>query len=269
MVHPVWVAFSSRYLSYVLLVHTLTGSVLGKSININLPTLGILVVLALYLGSLFSSDEELADNSAFQHKYDSIEHVTKNLTMILSQTSQARDSARKEASRLKYEYDSISRARNHREEVYKYESEKYRRLYLEMTSDELSKEAERIYNEAHPVPLFDSAMEPVGVGKGPLVHLLEQNNKARHLEAENRDINEQLKIKNIENASKDFQISKYQTDSTAYAGLIQAKDTAIQVKNEELEHKDKVHRKEIRRQKLQKAVATGIAILATVAAIVF
>lgn len=189
--------------------------------------------------------------------------------MIVSETSEARDSARREANKLKFEYDSISKARNRRAEVYKYESEKYRKLYLEMTSDELSREAERIYNEAHPVPLFDSVMEPVGVGRGPLVHLLEQNNKARHLELENRDINEQLKIKTIENASKDFQISKYQTDSTAYVGLIQAKDTAIRVKNEELEHKDKTHRKEMRRQKLQKAVATTIAILATAAAIVF
>lgn len=189
--------------------------------------------------------------------------------MILSQTSEARDSARKEANRLKFEFDSISKARNRRAEVYKHESEKYRKLYLKMTSDELSQEAEKVYNEAHPVPLFDSAMEPVGVGKGPLIHLLEQNNKARHFEAENNDLNEQIRIKTIENASKDFQISKYQTDSTVFISLIQAKDTAIRVKNEELEHKDKVHRKELRRQKFQKVVATGIAILATAAAIVF
>lgn len=189
--------------------------------------------------------------------------------MILSQTSEARDSARREANRLKFEFDSISKARNRRAEVYKNESEKYRKLYLEMTGDELSLEAEKVYNEAHPVPLFDSAMEPVGVGKGPLVHLLEQNNKVKFVEADNHDLKEQLKIKTIENASKDFQISKYQTDSTVYVGLIQAKDTAIRVKNEEIEYKDKVHRKELRRQKFQKVVATGIAILATVAAIVF
>lgn len=269
MVLPVLEDSSSWFLLCAFLVLILIGDALAKSININLITLGILVVLALYIGSLLTSDAEQGDNSHLQHKYDSIEQVTKSLTMVLSETSKERDSARQEANKLQYEYDSIGRVRKHREQVYKYESEKYRRLYLEMTDDELSKEAERVYNEAHPVPLFDSAMEPVGVGKGPLVHLLEQNNKVRHLEAENHDLNEQLRIKNIENASKDFQISKYQTDSTAYVGLIQAKDTAIRVKNEELDKQKKDHKKEMRRQKFQKAVATGIAILATVAAIVF
>jgi len=240
---------------------------LDKRISINAVTLGILVILCLFVGSLFTGSGKSVNN--LQHRYDSIEQVTKKLTMILSETSEARDSARRETAKLKYRYDSIQRKRDDRAEIYKHESERYRKLYLQMTKDELAKEAERIYREAHPAPLFDPTMEPVGVGRGPLIHLFEQNNKAVHLQAENIDLNAQLKIKNIEGASKDFLISKYQTDSTAYAGLISAKDVTIQVKTEELAIQKREHRKELRKQRFQKAVATGIAILATTAAIIF
>lgn len=136
-----------------------------------------------------------------------------------------------------------------------------------MSGDELAREARRVYEEAHPTPLFQGDTAQVISEKGVMVHLLEQDKKAEFLEKDNQHLTSQLRVKNIENANLGFQISKYKVDSIANEAIKSALSNTIFLKEKEMISKEQASRKEINRWKGNTALAIGAAILAILASI--
>jgi hypothetical protein len=233
--------------------------------NLNLIVMCVVAVLALLTGSMFRGCEGDIDVSAFKHKYDSINQLINTKEKMLQVTAQERDSAREAASQLQFKFDSIERQITVREKKHLAEMRAARAKFMQMNVADLSGEAKRVYKEAHPAPLFDDldtlgARDIVPVERNPLVYLLEQNLRTKHLQIYSSDLKAQIDLELKQNSNLRFQVSKYQADSTAYQAISEAKDVALQTKDDEMKTERKQQKKELRRQRWQKVAITAVAV---------
>lgn len=125
-----------------------------KQVIINIPLLGLIILLCLFLGGMFGKQIVIQQDN--EYKYDSLEQVIKTQDYIMRENAEQRDSAIATARKVQIKFDSIERVR--RAERIKYDEEKKhsRERWLQMSDNELVKEATIVYEKAHPTPLFDN-----------------------------------------------------------------------------------------------------------------
>jgi hypothetical protein len=243
---------------------------MDKKVTINIVVLILVAITSLLIGTMFHGPSEV-ELSEFKRKYDSAKTVITKNEKALKETAVERDSARSVLSQLKYQVVQLNNTIAVRDVKFQKERAYYRDKLMGLSDEELAKEARVAYIREHSAPLFDTVdLGPlVRIERQPVIHLLEQDKKAEHLEKENADLKELDSVRGKEVSNLLYQVSKYQTDSAAFKGIVDAQNVIIESNREEKKAMEKEHKKELRRQKAQKVVATAVAVASLVAAIVF
>jgi len=91
-----------------------------------------------------------------QRKYDSLEQIIKIKDIIMRENAEQRDSAVAAARKIKILFDSVERVRRDERARYEEDRKSNRERWLQMSDNELAKEATAVYEKAHPTPLFDN-----------------------------------------------------------------------------------------------------------------
>jgi hypothetical protein len=123
-----------------------------RTVNVNLFTLALIVILSLFIGSLFKKQVVIVDS--YKHKFDSLESIIIQNELMKEQALNARDSARKALVDIKAKDEMLKRMIHLREQEYNENRSINIQRWNKLTNDELAKEAIRIYEESVPNPLF-------------------------------------------------------------------------------------------------------------------
>ena|SRR5690606_15005367 len=129
-------------------------SKMKNQITVNLPVLGLIVLLCLMLGGVLGRKTVVTQDN--QYKYDSLEQVIKIKDIIMRENAEQRDSAVAAARKIKILFDSVERVRRDERARYEEDRKSNRERWLQMSDNELAKEATAVYEKAHPTPLFDN-----------------------------------------------------------------------------------------------------------------
>src|SRR5690606_10569625 len=115
-------------------------SKMKNQITVNLPVLGLIVLLCLMLGGILGRKTVVTppDN---QRKYDSLEQIIKIKDIIMRENAEQRDSAVAAARKIKILFDSVERVRRDERARYEEDRKSNRERWLQMSDNELAKEA--------------------------------------------------------------------------------------------------------------------------------
>ena len=125
-----------------------------KQISINVPVLGLIILLCLFIGGMFGKKTAIQQDN--KYKYDSLERVIQTQDYIMRENAEQRDSAVAVARKVQIKFDSIERVIRRERVKYDEEQKRSRERLLQMSDNELAKEAISVYEKAHPTPLFDN-----------------------------------------------------------------------------------------------------------------
>lgn len=116
--------------------------------------------------------------------------------------------------------------------------------------------------------ITSNIMGQVLLDRNVVIHLLERDKYANFLEVEGTRLTEQVRLKTIENATLNFQIKTYKSDSVAAAAVRKSLSEELILKEEDAIRQEENSRKEVNKWKSRTFGAVGIAVLLIILAVV-
>jgi len=224
--------------------------------KITIVLLVIFVAFSFYIGTWFGSKDKVP--SSYKHKYDSLQTSIKSQDKIMIDNNKVKDSLKRARHELKFKSDSVKQAGIIQEKNLKARREALIQHWIKSPADTIAKELTKRFVEAHPAPLFDSTN--VTVDKNVGIHFLERDEEATDLEMKLANTEELLKIETNTTANLTAQLERAKVDSLALNNKFVASQETVLLRDDEIKDIKKEHRRELRRQKVQKVVVTVIAV---------
>lgn len=238
---------------------------MNKQATLSIAILIVIIVLSFFIGTWFAGNKQ--EPASFKYKYDSLKRIVTSQREIMIINEKEKAVLRDRDRNLKDKEDSLSKAKIQQDNFYKEKHDELNKKWLAMSSSDLSREMTEEFEKAHPAPLFPGesvdTVKSVAIAKPIAVHFLERNDFAKGLSADLGTTKAELKLSQSRVINLNELVDKQKADSVAQETIISSQVATIDTKNEEMTAKDKLYKKELRKQKVQKIAAGVIAVAAT------